>query len=238
MLGKHTDVNITSSLAKGSWHDFGISALFTQHLSKFLMLFIVPQLNSQLWFSISRLDDWWECPSNIQRAGQWIHQDGQRPTSLSGDQSKTSCVYPYYTAFLLWTDDFCLSVNNQICLASVHQEDCSQQDTALDELAHRSADLDDLDIDMIDQGVQEDAGVVDDITPALHYLSPCRSLSRLSKVDTHRVRVATQPVLCLERTFLSSIKTLFSLFLYRWFFLHQMWQATCLWPQVLTTHYR
>lgn len=83
----------------------------------------------------------------------------------------------------------------------------------MDELAQRSADLDDLDMDMMDQEVQEETGVVDGITPAPHYLSPCRSLSRLSKVDTHRVRVTTLPVLCLERVFLTPFKTLFCLFL-------------------------
>lgn len=76
------------------------------------------------------------------------------------------------------------------CLTFVYQEDCSQQDTGPDELAQKSADdLDDLDMDM-DMVVQEE-DVIDGITPAPHYLSQSRSLSRLSKIDTHRVRDAT-----------------------------------------------
>ncbi|XP_036957538.1 receptor tyrosine-protein kinase erbB-3a [Acanthopagrus latus] len=68
----------------------------------------------------------------------------------------------------------------------VIKEDCSQQDTGPDELAQKSADdLDDLDMDM-DMVVQEE-DVIDGITPAPHYLSQSRSLSRLSKIDTHRV---------------------------------------------------
>ncbi|XP_070693587.1 receptor tyrosine-protein kinase erbB-3a [Pempheris klunzingeri] len=68
----------------------------------------------------------------------------------------------------------------------VIKEDCSQQDSPPDELAQRSADLDDLDdldLGMMDQ----EGGVVDGMTPAPHYLSQSRSLSRLSRVDTHRV---------------------------------------------------
>ncbi|XP_073324589.1 receptor tyrosine-protein kinase erbB-3a [Pagrus major] len=66
----------------------------------------------------------------------------------------------------------------------VIKEDCSQQDTGPDELAQKSADdLDDVDMDMV---VQEE-DMVDGITPAPHYLSQSRSLSRLSKIDTHRV---------------------------------------------------
>uniref|UniRef100_A0A8C4EYG5 Receptor protein-tyrosine kinase n=1 Tax=Dicentrarchus labrax TaxID=13489 RepID=A0A8C4EYG5_DICLA len=64
----------------------------------------------------------------------------------------------------------------------VRKEDCSQQDTAPDELAQRSADLDeldDLDMEMVDQ---EGEGVVDGLTPAPHYLSQSRSLSRLSSI--------------------------------------------------------
>lgn len=78
-----------------------------------------------------------------------------------------------------------------LCLTSFHQEDCSQQDLAPDELAQRSADLDDLadlDIELVDE---ENEGVVDGMTPAPHYLSQARSFSRLSRMDTHRVRDAS-----------------------------------------------
>lgn len=70
----------------------------------------------------------------------------------------------------------------------IHQEDCSQQDSGLDELAQRSADLDDLDdldIDLEDQGEEE---VVDGLTLPSHYLSQSRSLSHLSRMDTHKVQ--------------------------------------------------
>lgn len=68
-----------------------------------------------------------------------------------------------------------------------HQEECSQQDTAPDESVQRSVDLDeldDVDMDIVDQ----EMGVVDILTPAPHYLSQSRSLSRLSRMDAHRVR--------------------------------------------------
>uniref|UniRef100_A0A3P8TCB2 Receptor protein-tyrosine kinase n=1 Tax=Amphiprion percula TaxID=161767 RepID=A0A3P8TCB2_AMPPE len=67
----------------------------------------------------------------------------------------------------------------------VIKEDCSQQDTSPDELVQRSADLDDLDdleIELEELGAE---AVVDGVTPVPQYLS--RSLSRLSRMDTHRV---------------------------------------------------
>ncbi|KAM7402022.1 hypothetical protein PAMP_017296 [Pampus punctatissimus] len=74
----------------------------------------------------------------------------------------------------------------------VIKEDCSQQD-APDEVAQRSADLDDLDdldIELEDKGTE---GVLEGMTPAHHYLSQTRSLSRLPRMqDTHRV-VLTSP---------------------------------------------
>ncbi|XP_023279412.1 receptor tyrosine-protein kinase erbB-3 isoform X1 [Seriola lalandi dorsalis] len=72
----------------------------------------------------------------------------------------------------------------------VIKEDCSQQDPPLDEVAQRSADLDDLeDLDDLDNELkdQEAEGVVDGMIPPSIYLSPSRSLSRLSRMDTHRV---------------------------------------------------
>ncbi|XP_059185398.1 receptor tyrosine-protein kinase erbB-3a isoform X2 [Centropristis striata] len=73
----------------------------------------------------------------------------------------------------------------------VIKEDCSQQDSAPDELAQRSADLDDLD-DLDIELVKEEEVVVDGLTPAPHYLSPARSHSRLSRMETHN-RVTLNP---------------------------------------------
>lgn len=84
---------------------------------------------------------------------------------------------------------FLLIVDKQyahLFLNSVYQEDCGQQDSAPDELAHRSTDLDDLDdldFELEDQGGE--GVVVDGLAPVPQYLS--RSLSRLSKMDSHRV---------------------------------------------------
>ncbi|TMS19060.1 Receptor tyrosine-protein kinase erbB-3 [Larimichthys crocea] len=67
----------------------------------------------------------------------------------------------------------------------VIKEECSQQDAAPDEPVQRSVDLDeldDVDMDIVDQ----EMGVVDILTPAPHYLSQSRSLSRLSRMDAHR----------------------------------------------------
>ncbi|KAM4740868.1 receptor tyrosine-protein kinase erbB-3a [Anableps anableps] len=67
----------------------------------------------------------------------------------------------------------------------VIKEDCSQHDSAPDEAAQRSADLDDLDdldFDLEDLGVHP---LADCVTPGSHHLS--RSLSRISRTDTHRV---------------------------------------------------
>ncbi|XP_062272115.1 receptor tyrosine-protein kinase erbB-3a [Scomber scombrus] len=71
----------------------------------------------------------------------------------------------------------------------VIKEDCSQQDAA-DEVAQRSADLDDLDdLDDLNNelGDRGEEGVVDGMLPAPHYQTQSRSLSRLSRLDTHRV---------------------------------------------------
>ncbi|XP_039971877.1 receptor tyrosine-protein kinase erbB-3a [Xiphias gladius] len=69
----------------------------------------------------------------------------------------------------------------------VIKEDCSHQDSPLDEVAQRSADLDDLDDDLDELKEQEPKDVVDGMTLASHYQSQSRSLSRLSRMDTHRV---------------------------------------------------
>ncbi|XP_054639834.1 receptor tyrosine-protein kinase erbB-3-like [Dunckerocampus dactyliophorus] len=69
----------------------------------------------------------------------------------------------------------------------VMKEDCNRQDTPPDELAQRSADLDDLedlDFELEDQVEEAEA---DGIHPPSHYLSQSRSLNGPSKLDTHRV---------------------------------------------------
>ncbi|TNN65645.1 Receptor tyrosine-protein kinase erbB-3 [Liparis tanakae] len=76
----------------------------------------------------------------------------------------------------------------------VIKEDCNQPDSAPDELAQRSADLDDLDDLNIDLEGQGEEGVVDGMTRAPHYLSQARSLSRLSRMDTHRVIISPSNV--------------------------------------------
>ncbi|XP_069010693.1 receptor tyrosine-protein kinase erbB-3a isoform X1 [Embiotoca jacksoni] len=63
----------------------------------------------------------------------------------------------------------------------VVKEDCSQPDSGPDEVAQRSADLDDLD-DLDNLG---DEGAAEGTTPVPPY--PSRSLSRVSRMDTHRV---------------------------------------------------
>ncbi|XP_069373018.1 receptor tyrosine-protein kinase erbB-3a isoform X2 [Paralichthys olivaceus] len=65
----------------------------------------------------------------------------------------------------------------------VIKEECSQQDSPLDEVAHWSADLDDLDDLDIELKVQDGEDFMDGMTPA----SQSRSLSHRSRVDTHRV---------------------------------------------------
>ncbi|KAK5872340.1 hypothetical protein PBY51_013053 [Eleginops maclovinus] len=73
-------------------------------------------------------------------------------------------------------------------------KDCSPKDAAPGELAQRSADLDDPD-DLDELGIElvehEKEEVVDGLTPALRYLSQTRSLSRLSRLDSHRIQVIT-----------------------------------------------
>lgn len=84
------------------------------------------------------------------------------------------------------------------------QEDCSNQDSPPDEVAQRSADLDDLE-DLDDLNIElnnqeEDAAAaVDGLVPAPLYLSPSKSHSRLSRMDTHRVRDATS-CLCYDQS--------------------------------------
>ncbi|KAM3877619.1 receptor tyrosine-protein kinase erbB-3-like [Diretmus argenteus] len=66
----------------------------------------------------------------------------------------------------------------------VVKEYCSQQDSGPDELAQRSVDLDDLNVELEDQGEE---GLGDGMTPNALYLSQSRSLSRLSRMESHRV---------------------------------------------------
>ncbi|XP_029006519.1 receptor tyrosine-protein kinase erbB-3a isoform X2 [Betta splendens] len=69
----------------------------------------------------------------------------------------------------------------------VIKEDCSQQDSAPDEPVQRSADLDDLDELDFDLEVHEENLAMDSMSSGPLYLTPSRSLNRLSRVDTHRV---------------------------------------------------
>ncbi|KAL6111520.1 erbb3 [Pungitius sinensis] len=66
----------------------------------------------------------------------------------------------------------------------VIKEPNDQQDSAPDDLGHRSADLDDLD-DLDFQLEDQEEEEVDGVTPAPH-----RRLSRLSRMDTHRVIIS------------------------------------------------
>uniref|UniRef100_A0A7N6A2B8 Receptor protein-tyrosine kinase n=1 Tax=Anabas testudineus TaxID=64144 RepID=A0A7N6A2B8_ANATE len=66
-----------------------------------------------------------------------------------------------------------------------------KQDSAPDEPVQRSADLDDLDDLDFELEAPEDELGVDGVTPGPGYLSQSRSLSRLSRIDTHRVGDAT-----------------------------------------------
>lgn len=74
-----------------------------------------------------------------------------------------------------------------MCLTSAHQEECSQQESAQDELAQRSVDLDELDDLEMDIAGQNGKDEADGKAAASHYVSPSRSLSRLSKLDSNRV---------------------------------------------------
>uniref|UniRef100_A0A3Q1H793 Receptor protein-tyrosine kinase n=1 Tax=Anabas testudineus TaxID=64144 RepID=A0A3Q1H793_ANATE len=65
------------------------------------------------------------------------------------------------------------------------------KDSAPDEPVQRSADLDDLDDLDFELEAPEDELGVDGVTPGPGYLSQSRSLSRLSRIDTHRVGDAT-----------------------------------------------
>ncbi|XP_034440903.1 receptor tyrosine-protein kinase erbB-3a [Hippoglossus hippoglossus] len=69
----------------------------------------------------------------------------------------------------------------------VIKEECSQQVTPLDEVAHWSADLEDLDELDIELKDQEREDVMDGKASASQCLSQSRSLSHVSRVDTHRV---------------------------------------------------
>ncbi|XP_029908155.1 receptor tyrosine-protein kinase erbB-3a isoform X2 [Myripristis murdjan] len=66
----------------------------------------------------------------------------------------------------------------------VIKEDCSQQDSPPDEAAQRSVDLDDLNIEL--DYLKEDE-LDDGMTATALYMSPSRSLSRISRMDSHRV---------------------------------------------------
>ncbi|XP_008336543.2 receptor tyrosine-protein kinase erbB-3-like, partial [Cynoglossus semilaevis] len=70
----------------------------------------------------------------------------------------------------------------------VIKEDCSQQDAAVDEVPQKSVDLEDLDDLDLELKDQEDDQVDDGIASGSYYLSQSRSISHLSRLDTHRVR--------------------------------------------------
>ena len=76
-------------------------------------------------------------------------------------------------------------------LPSVLQEECSQQETPLDEVAHWSADLEDVDELDIELKDQEREDVMDGMASASQCLSQSRSISHLSRADTHRVMDTT-----------------------------------------------
>uniref|UniRef100_A0A3P8UVQ1 Receptor protein-tyrosine kinase n=1 Tax=Cynoglossus semilaevis TaxID=244447 RepID=A0A3P8UVQ1_CYNSE len=69
----------------------------------------------------------------------------------------------------------------------VIKEDCSQQDAAVDEVPQKSVDLEDLDDLDLELKDQEDDQVDDGIASGSYYLSQSRSISHLSRLDTHRV---------------------------------------------------
>lgn len=78
----------------------------------------------------------------------------------------------------------------KLCLASDPQEECSQQESGQDELAQRSVDLDeldDLDDFELDIVAQKGKDEVEGKAPPSHYVTPSRSLSRLSKLEANRV---------------------------------------------------
>ncbi|XP_053723553.1 receptor tyrosine-protein kinase erbB-3a isoform X1 [Synchiropus splendidus] len=74
----------------------------------------------------------------------------------------------------------------------VIKEDCTPSDSASDELAQRSVDLDGLDDLDIQLEEQVEQVMVDGVNPAIHYMTPSRSLSGLSKTDAPRL-VVTSP---------------------------------------------
>lgn len=113
------------------------------------------------------------------------------------------------------------------CLASLLQEDCSQQESAQEEPVQRSADLDDLDdldMEIVEQGKGDG---VDVISPPTHYLSQSRSLSRLSKMDTGRVSITRFFCFDIYCSPLDVKPNSLSVF-QRCFLLLQMWLDTCL----------
>ena len=56
-----------------------------------------------LLFSITRLDDWREYSTNLQRTGQWLYSHGKRPTSLPCHQGKEKITALYYfPVYTLW----------------------------------------------------------------------------------------------------------------------------------------
>lgn len=77
---------------------------------------------------------------------------------------------------------------NKLCLTFDPQEECGPQESGQDETTQRSVELDDLD-DLGDLDIVAKTGKdeVDGKAPPSHYVSPSRSFSRLSKLETTRV---------------------------------------------------
>ncbi|KAK7878770.1 hypothetical protein WMY93_030930 [Mugilogobius chulae] len=73
----------------------------------------------------------------------------------------------------------------------VIKEDCSQPESAVDEQAQRSVDLDELEEMDFALEAEEDLDGLSLAPAPAPYLSQSRSLSRLSRMDSHRVQIPT-----------------------------------------------
>lgn len=133
----------------------------------------------------------------------WMIDENVRPTfkELANEFTRMARDPPRYLVIKVRTTSvevgrlMCVSPLTAVLSVLSLQEDCSHQDAPADEVAQRSADLDDLEdldelnVELKNQEGEEDAAV-DGLVPAPLYLSPSKSHSRLSRLDTHRVRDA------------------------------------------------
>lgn len=179
---------------------------------------------------MSRLDGGRKRPTNIQRAGKWIYQNGQRSTAISGDQSKRDSLSPVDRIFLLCG---CIIAVTYPCPLGGLQP-TGHRWTCATECRCSGCRW---------PGCSGSCGHWDDesgeggwgMWPRPSPLLRASEQNSQSSVKDGHLQSEKFSVNVVSRFSVPPSQTSHLSSLWRWFFPHQMWQDTCPWPRVLTT---